>query len=518
MTNLLFKRIATSIIVSISLLATSRTHAKSIKIQIDANKIFRTVPAELFGHNWNCYENSGDGKDLTYTSTVRTLGATQLRIPGGFSEQIVWDDISCGRKDGWLLKLQDAISFARATGAHLQPVINDTGFWCEQMHPHAEAIRKASEWVTYMNVSPRAHYAKYWEVGNEAFIRKKDRGSDDGGDYGKSFADFYRAMKKSDPRIKIGAVAYESSEAKKGEWNAKAFKAMKAKGVIPDFLAIHSYPLWFPVPGRKQDEAPSWDKTLYAENPEIDAKILNSVSNAARYTDEINAMVTDNFGREWLGKIEYWMTEYRSSLEYKYIEFVDTMFCAQYLLELGRLGWKGANIWALKNGFNEVTKADYGLLRSGVKKDLDDQPRDSPRPIYYIFPFLSKMYGRNVVQASSESPTLRTWASKDGNGNLTIFMANNSPDVASALDAEISVKGFQLSSSAETWLFESSGTTVEGNQTPIQQKRGIRINGVENPEPLTLPGPAKALSISNPMRLSLPASSMMLIRIKNAKN
>lgn len=489
----------------------SASTAVGAKVDVDASAVIQTIPNELFGQNWNTYEKSGDGKDEQYNQEVKAMGASLMRFPGGgYASAHAWDDITCGGKDAsWLIDMQDGIRFAEKTGTQLLPIINFGGFWCDKEHGYDEAIKKAAAWVTYMNVSPKAHPCLYWEIGNEIYY-DRDKAHTDGDTYGKQFARFAKAMKAIDPSIKLGFNLFENREEKKLPWNLAALNALKASGIKADFYAVHSYPIWFPETARTAADAPDWNKNWYASHPDMDALILKNVDLMERYTKELDQTIVEVL--EESGKAPYFMTEFRSVLELKFIEFVDAMYSAQVLLEMGRLGWKGSNIWALKNGYSDKTKADFGLLRTGVSKDVDDNPKNSPRPTWYVYPYLSKVFGRDMVSASSTDAALRTWASKDADGNLTVFLVNNNPDPKNKISAAVNLKGFDAGSQGQSWLLESAGTTVSENSEPIQQRRDIKINGVLHPDPMNLPA-GKALSTAASFKVELPASSMLLIQI-----
>lgn len=494
----------------LALLALAAGLRADIKVNVTAKG--PRVQDELFGQNWNVYEKSGDGSDPVYVANVRAMGAKSLRVPGGGYASIrAWDDITCGGKDkGWLVDHAGMLNFIKATGMEPYPIINFGGYWCDQAHGHAAAMKKAADWVRYLNVSPKAAYARYWEVGNEVYF-DGDKSHTDGKTYGELFAKYAKAMKAVDPSIKLGFNLFESREPKKLPWNQAALKALKESGAKADFYAVHFYPVWLPKEAREAKGAPNWDKDLYADSAKLDAKILKNVDLVAENTAGLDQTLDEVFGKGG-GRAPYWMTEFRSTLELKFVEWVDTLFCAQVLLELGRLGYQGSHIWALKNGFDKQTQADFGLLRTGANADVfDDNPKDSPRPAYYIYPFLSRLYGRQTVQASSEG-RVRAWASLRDDGSLTLFLVNN--DLSGAKQtASLDLGAFKHAAQAQAWFLEPAGTTVHDAFEPKARVRDISINSVKRPDPAKLPGPAKLIPAAAKFKVELPPLAMALIRI-----
>lgn len=481
-------------------------------VRVDAAARGPRIPAELYSHNWNAYDKSGDGSDPAYNAAVRAMGAGLLRVPGGgYASLRTWDDITCGGRDAsWLVDHAGMLAFAKATGVELNPIVNFGGHWCGQDHGYDAAIRKAAEWVRHLNVDPKARYARYWEIGNEIYY-ENDKAHTDGKTYGEQFARFAKAMKAVDPGIKLGFNLFENRDAKKLPWNLAALRALKASGVKADYYAVHMYPIWMPKEARGPEGAPEWNRNWYADHPDMDKAILKNVELVERYTKELDQTIDEVLGQE--GRAPYWMTEFRSALELKFIEWVDTLFVAQVLLEMGRLGWGGSHVWALKNGFELKTQADFGLLRTGRNPDVfDDMPANSPRPAYYVYPFLSRAFGRQMVRAQGSGP-VRAWAALREDGTLTLFLVNNDLP-GSAQTARVDLAGFKPAPQAEAWFLEPAGTTVHDRFEPLAHRRDISVNGVRRPDPASLPGPARTLKAGSSFSVELPPLGMALIRLK----
>jgi len=464
-------------------------------ITVNASTAINTIPKELFGQNMSVYDTTALSSATAYTQAVAAMGTVNMRYPGGgYADMINWNNVPC--QNASFPTIAQSVAFANAGGVRLQPIVNYSGYWCNGQNTHAQAVSLAAAWVTYMNVTPGAMPTTYWEVGNEEFVSTEKGFTTDnnagGTTYGNNFADFWTAMKAVDPNIKIGAQCQFDHQT----FSQGALTAIKAKGITPDFLIAHAYPMF--------------NSTVAAyDGAAADAQVLGqNVNDAVTFTNEMNALVT---GAGYSLGIPYWMTEYRSSVpEEKAIEFVDTMWSSQFLLELARLGWKGANLWAIKNGYSTAVASDYGLLRNG-SGNPDDTPANTPRPTYYMFPLLSKVFGRNMVSSSSSAVSVRSWASKDATGNLTIYMVNN--DTANATTASVVLSGFTPGTAGSIWTLMSAGTTKAGGTTPAVEERWISINGTVNPSVASLPGTGNAITTGATFNVSLPAASMVLVKV-----
>src|SRR5208337_412256 len=144
-----------------------------------------------------------------------------------------------------------------------------------------------------------------------------------------------------------------------------------------------------------------------------DNQILSFPATVATQTTSLNSIVSSALGSSYVGQIKYFMTEYNSTLgpDSQTNEYVNAMFCAQWIMECAKNGWIGANLWAAKNG----GAPDYAFINSST---------DAPFPDYYVFPMLTGKFGADTVSCSSSNSGVRSYASKDSAGNLTLFMVN----------------------------------------------------------------------------------------------
>ena len=289
------------------------------------------------------------------------------------------------------------------------------------------------------------------------------------------FADFYLAMKAVNPDIKIGAVADQGGWFN-GNWTYDMLVASSAKGAVPDFLIIHSYP---------------YMGSGVSSNPSL---LSYSVNDIAQWTTDLNSMVSNALGSGYVGQIKYCMTEWDAlgSSSYDRIKcYVNALFHAQYILEMAKNNWTGSNPWIPEFDGNFFTW-----------------------PVWYVHPLLIHYFGRDMVGATSTHSLVRAYAAEDANGNLTVFIVNNSP--TASLTADISISGFLAGADGQRWLVEPAGSIISGGIN-IQDKNDISINGVVHPNPLNVASlPSQSFISSNNFTVTLPASCMLLLRVPDA--
>ncbi len=436
-------------------------------VSVDASTVVRTMPDDLFGNNIAAWEGSTDGKDAFLNDFMKISGMKLIRYPGGsWADIVAWDTVGVPSSNSWELDNNESIAFAKAAGANLQAIVNFSGYWDGVQHTPADAVAKASNWVAYMK-NTAAFPIKYWEIGNESY-GSWEQGYTNGAAYGSRFADFYKAMKAIDSTIQIGAVStpYDNGDSYTGYywWMRDMLSNSIAKGVIPDYLIIHTYPM---------DEAMSAD---------ADARLLQAPWTISQLTANLDQIVANYAGSSYVGKIPYRMTEYRSVLNSRgqTITFLDAMFTAQYIMEMAKHGWAGANLWNIRNGMSTSYNGDYGIFQ----KTSSGTVIDDYYTTYLVFPFLSSKFGRSMVNASVTSNSyINAYAAKDASGNLTILLINNSPDTD--LTAQVNITGFTAATNGLEWVLAPAGMTASGATTPIQECTNISYNGVVHPSAQT---------------------------------
>ena len=470
-------------------------------ITVDVASPIRTIPMTMYGTNLTAWDGAQDGTNTTFNNLMKATGRKYLRMPGGsWANGHLWNDIEGPNGAGaWkvsyneTLNLLDAISVPGETiHPTLQPIVNFPGWWYETLQDdtpgddvnenyavaHVKAVNAAVAWV--QDQTSRPVCAEYWEIGNEiggpwevGYFPEIS-----GTFYGDYFADFYLGMKAVNPNIKIGAVAEPVHKLQEwgwydGYWTYDTLVASAAKNAIPDFLIIHQYP------GSGADA--SYNPTL----------LSSDIDTIGIYTSNLDEIVANAIGQQYVGQVRYCMTEWDTGSHATYNRgtcYVNALFHAQYILEMAKHNWEGSNPW--------IPEFGQGF---------------SVWPVWYVHPLLIHYFGRDMVEASSSNPLVRAYAAKDAEGNLTVFIVNNSPKTS--ITADINILGFLTGSEGRSWVAEPAGSKIPGGVN-IQDKGDISINGVVHPDPLTISAlPSKSFASSNAFTVTLPASCMMLLNI-----
>ena len=102
---------------------------------------------------------------------------------------------------------------------------------------------------------------------------------------------------------------------------------------------------------------------------------------------------------------------------------------------------------------------------------------------------------------------MRSYASLDGNGNLTLFVTNNA---ATATTVRVDASNYRTACSGELWIMEGANGGGEG-------ATDIAINGVVHPPEATAQTMAGvSLATGSSFSLVLPASSVAFVTLKRA--
>lgn len=462
--------------------------AADVSISIDAALPIRTIPETLYGGNLTAWDGAQNGSNSTFNNLLKASGRKYMRWCGGsWGNLHLWSDMEGpDRAYTWKVSYAETLNLlnilsqtGQTVSPTLQPIVNFPGVWYDVQHTHQEAVDAAVAWV--QDQSSRTPTAQYWEIGNEIGGPWEAGYFDEisGTYYGDYFADFFLAMKAVNPNIKIGAVAepYHGLQPwgwYQGYWTYDTLRAAYAKDAVPDFLIIHQYP------GTDQ---------LAAYNPTL---LSTHVSDIAVFTSNMDSIVADALGPQYVGQIRYWMTEWDSGAHDNYNRrkcFVNALFHTQYILEMAKHNWEGSNAWAQW----EYNSAYFVY------------------PVWYVHPLLINFFGRHMVEASDSHSLVRSYAAQDADGNLTVLIVNNSP--TADLTAEINIVGFQAAAGGLSWLVEPAGILVSGGVN-VQDMDNISINGIVHPDPLTVASIAgQPMVASNQFSVSLPASRMLIVKI-----
>jgi len=446
-------------------------------ITVNASSVISTVPPEIYGNNMAPWVGTNNGSDSTYTTAMQVSGSRNIRWPGGsWADILNWNDIQC--QASYDVTTSQYISFLQKFGGQMHPIVNFSGNWCGVQNTHAQAVSLAAAWVTWNLTNSGSAKAKYWDVGNEDY-GSWEQGNTNGATYGQEFVDYYKAMKAADPTILVGAVASPGA-GDYNNWTPDVLTACKNAGIVPDYLIIHQYP------------GPS------GTGSSVDASSLANLNLPASAKSSLDAIVSQYMGSSYVGQIKYYNDEFNinNGLSILMNEYVNALFCSQWMMESAKNGWIGCNLWATKNGGSP----DFGFINTST---------DVPFPNYYVYPMLSGKFGTTMVNCSSSAATVRSYAAKDASGNLTLFVVNNHP--TSSQTATISLTGFNPASTGQAWVMLPSGSSSTGAP---QEAPGLQINGNSNPSPANLASIAGvAQATGSNFTINLQPNEMLLLVI-----
>jgi len=415
-------------------------------ITVNVSSFLHTIPSEIYGNNMAPWVGTNNGSDATYVTAMQVSGSRNIRWPGGsWADILNWNDIQC--QASYDITTSQYVSFLQKFGGVMHPIVNFAGNWCGVQNTHAQAVSLAAAWVTWNLTNSGSAKAKYWDVGNEDY-GSWEQGHTDGTTYGQEFVDYYKAMKAADSSILIGAVASPGA-GDYSNWTPNLLTACKNGGIVPDYLIIHQYP------------GPS------GTGSSVDANSLAALNLPGSSKTSLDAIVSQYMGSSYVGQIKYYNDEFNinNGLSILMNEYVNALFCSEWMMESAKNGWIGCNLWATKNGGSP----DFGFINTTT---------DVPFPNYYVYPMLSGKFGTNMVNCSSSAATVRSYAATDASGNLTLFIANNHP--TNSQTANISISGFNPASSGKAWVMLPSGSSSTGAP---QEASGLQINGNVNPSP-----------------------------------
>jgi len=484
------RRIIVAVVLLEILSFQTAVYAADLTISVNAAAPVRQIPETMYGGAMVAWWGFENGYNTAFNNLSLAKSQQIIRWPGGsWGVAYLWSDMEGpGGGNGGIINYNEQNYMMSILDAEMQPIVNFPGYWYNTDHSLQEAIDAAVAWVADQTTRP--HPAQYWEIGNETggFWEAGWFQGINGTYYGDQFADFYLAMKAVNPNIKIGANAEPTnrygnggSQDYVGYWDHDLLLAAKAKGVVPDFFIIHQYP--------GTNQGASYNPTL----------LTTDVDTIATYTSNMNTIITNTIGPEYVGKIGYFMTEWNAggvdgSYE-RWRKYSGAMFMAEYLMKMSASGWEGS-----------TTFGDF-FYRPGTGMGYPDF---YPFPDWYLYPFFIDKFGRNMVTASSSSSTVRAYSSLDDNDNLTMFIVNNSP--TTNLTATINISGMTIATGGQRWIMEPAGTIPSGGN--VQDVNDIQINGIFHPEPTTINSLApQSFTSGSSFDINLPKSCMVFLRI-----
>lgn len=439
----------------------------TVTVTVNAADTLARVSPLVYGNNavaWQQVSHTIPERVRHY----RNAGISILRFPGGgWSDQYFWDapmsadlpnDIGPMYPDGridavanwdwWKLTPDDFYVLLDSIGAEAIITVN-LGYarYGTSEDPVGRAAHYAAEWVRDVNVR-RGLGVKYWEVGNENFgdweagSRLPDAPPLDGAEYGHLFNIFVDSMKAADPTIKVGAVVFDmptSHDLIHTSWNRLLFPVIRDKA---DFLSVHHY------------FSRGWPSTF-----DTPAQLFATLAQVSTFTQNVSSQWV-----QWAGvdPIPIALTEYNifSEEKYKATSHLNGLFFASVIGEIIRHGYGMANMWDLKNGWEDGK--DHGLLASADEPGVAE---NTPHPVFFAYYFYTRLFGDVMVNASVDKSTVRAYASRFSSGETGVVIVNPTGN-------------------DETVLLDLRDVTPEGRyyvyevQNDDPDSRKLEINGV----------------------------------------
>jgi alpha-N-arabinofuranosidase len=478
-------------------------------ITVDTGRLVRPVPIQLFGTNveW-IYSANGlwdAGKNVLNPSVIQTArksGISTIRFPGGiFADFYHWRDgvgpiasrpsrqhsPSDKNVSPNFVGTHEIADVARQVGAELLLQVNIiTG-----------TPEEAAEWVAYSNSpnhpersrngSPQPFNVRYWEIGNESYMRGDNEAHRTGflspREYADRFLRFVTAMKRVDPSIKVGAIGGRNfdkySFVTDQNWNSIV---LGRAGSAIDFFAVHNayapvvasmsrrstedvYRAMFAFPLQVQRNLQDLEKEIEsAAGPENARRIRIAVTEWGPY---FHVIPSDPYldHVKTLGSAIYAADIFATFLKTSKTDFANFF----KLTDVAWLGWMGFD------GVPKPVLLALDMFRNHFGTQLVETTVASPT---YDSP------ETGMVAAERGVPSISAVSSLSADGKRLFVIAINK-DLSSTLETDIVVKTGKPAQTLNVWSI--SGPSIDSN------------NGHRLPE---IPG----LKWANPARAS--ANSM----------
>lgn len=451
-----------------------------------------------FGQNTSWWSRTAWNLDPDRIAKARQAGIAFWRFPGGSSSDFYFWNHQYGK----YAKAYNGEDSARMAGAeyldfdHFMELCQKTGaepiltlnYGLARYGSLQEALDLATGWIRY--AKQKGYAIRYVEIGNENY-GNWEGGSDGvpgkerltGEEYGKDVVAFVKALKKIDPKLKVGAVVVGDDDGSDWVgfrwWNKGVMTQAKDAA---DFWVVHEYFLW-PYDNAKNFIEPPYEK------------LLGNLSRVGKIASNLNDMQDRYVGK----RLPVAFDEFNiiNASPHQTIETVNLLFTAGALGEMLTHGFAAANAWDWKNGLDEKQKGDHGMLSEGDKR----LPDATPRPSYYAYVLWKRGGGERLLPVTSEGAGLRAYASSAGKGQAGWILIN---ETEKPLSVALKVKGYRGTGKANAWC--ARGWGFQDLRVRFNEQEGPAGGGgpfpLEGIAPYTLSADGDGL-----LKLSLPGSS-----------
>ena len=399
-----------------------------VQLRVDATRALRLVDARHFGINTATWD--GGLGNSAVLPLLRSAGMTALRWPGGAtSESYHWATDPTGNANFRYL--------ATNLAAQVFTIVNYG----------SGTAAEAAAWVRSANQTNNCRFI-YWEIGNECYLSGATDNHlvpHDPYTYATNAVAYLLQMKAACPAvpIKVGVVVVpgEGSNSNNAShfavnpstgttnygWTPVVLSTMKSLGVLPDFLIHHCYP---------QETGTSWN--YYSNSVDSDLLLLQSAvspTSGSTWTDWASAaanlrqQITDYVGSAGTN-IELSVTENNCNgghMGRQSTSLLNGLYRADSTCQLLKTEFNTCMYWDLHNGPNTTGSFDptlYGWRSGGDYGMLDLS--NKPYPTYYAQKLLLAFArpGDTILDGTSDSQLLATYAALRTNGTLTLLVIN----------------------------------------------------------------------------------------------
>jgi alpha-L-arabinofuranosidase len=454
----------------------------SASVTVDTTKVVRQIPKTLFGMNlewvfdgqtiWDPFRGQMNTSLINLGSD---MGVAMWRYPGGvFANHYHWQN-GIGPQETRPVSVtepgqgtslngfgtDEALQFTALTGASDMMIT---------VNANTGTPEEAAAWVKYVNNGTR--YVKYWEVGNEFYLRLANA---DGSprvmspqEYAQVFNTYASAMKAADPTIKVGADTEFHYPfrgcARTGDGGCWTDALLSQASDQLDFLSVHNgfSPIGLaPLGG---GDVGLDVRTIYAgmlAYPVVLTDLMNGLGARADQLAGANASKITIAATEW-GPL------FDTGSYSRLVDHVKTIGSALYVSSVFNVLLRNPRIQQA-SAFKMVDTVVFGWLgpRNGVW---------TPKPAYYAF----QLYGRHSLPLLVDSTVaVATYDSRavlgvpavqgvpyldmisttnDDRSSVSLLVTNKHFD--RSITATIALRGFS-STGATAWTL--NGTAVDAN-------------------------------------------------------
>ncbi len=463
------------------------------KVRISAAKIIRQIPRTLYGTNiewrWNAtllWQEKEDRLDPNLVRLTRDLGLSLIRYPGGiYSDFYHWRDgvgprnqrpivtHEAGKPDKSRANFgtDEALDFARQTGSEVWISVNAAD----------GTAQEAADWVRYVNgAKPQV---RYWEVGNELYIKDFSDAAKavtvDAKTYTDRYLAFSKAMREADPKIRLAAIGGKNH----GRYAFVGYPdwlqtLLQRAGNEIDFLSIHN--AYAPLVSEEKVPFEAVYEAMLGAPVLIKDRLQSVADDIAKYSPQR------------AGKIKLAITEwgpaFRFDLNSRWVDHVKTLGAGLFTASTLKAFIESphtdvANFWMLH---------DFSALGAIGSTDTSFPPRPNwvPTPRYYAIQLFSKHFGSQLIGSNVDVPGFNTRAvgftdavegvpyldivsslSDDGN---TLYIIGINKSSSQAVSASIELDAFVPQGKAQAWVLNGAGLDAHPG-TGIIRAPGVRV-------------------------------------------